>query len=159
MLLKTKAAKITSIIVMVSVAGAIYIAPEINSGWLLASKSYGDLGMPEFGGLARLLVYTTSALMAMSVLAWIPKQKNLLTFLGTRTLYVYLLHGFFIQASREFNLFKVDSALDVVGLAVISAVLVIVLSSKPIRIVSRPFIEGRILNIKSLFARKKAEQQ
>src|SRR5699024_215359 len=79
MLLKTKAAKIISVIVMLSVAGAIYIAPEINSGWLLASKSYGDLGMPEVGGLARLLVYTTTALMAMSILAWIPKQRNLLT--------------------------------------------------------------------------------
>src|SRR5690625_6566832 len=75
MLLKRKSVKVASLIVLSAVAIAIYIAPDLNSGWLLASKSYGDLGMPEYGGLARLLVYATSALMAMSILAWIPQQK------------------------------------------------------------------------------------
>src|SRR5699024_144664 len=55
MWLKHKSVKAASIVVMLVVAVAIYVAPEFNSGWLLASKSYGDLGMPEFGGLARVL--------------------------------------------------------------------------------------------------------
>ncbi|MEN1967580.1 acyltransferase family protein [Lentibacillus sp. N15] len=160
MLLKTKAAKIISVIIMVSVAGAIYFAPEINSGWLLASKSYGDLGMPEFGGLARLLVYTTSALMAMSVLAWIPKQHNFLTHLGTRTLYVYLLHGFFIQVFRATDLFEVHNILHLIGLGVIAATIVLVLSSKPIKVVSQPFVEGKIVTLGGFFSptNKRTEQ-
>ncbi|MEW9676346.1 acyltransferase family protein [Lentibacillus sp. L22] len=152
MLLKTKAARIISVIVMVSVAGAIYFAPEINSGWLLASKSYSDLDMPDFGGVARLLVYITSALMAMSVLAWVPKNKNMLTHLGTRTLYVYLLHGFFIQVFRHYDLFKVDNILDLAGLAVIAAVIVLLLSSKPIQVVSQPVIEGKLSSIRGVFS-------
>ncbi|GGB35081.1 acyltransferase family protein [Virgibacillus dakarensis] len=159
MLLKTKAAKIISVIVMLSVAGAIYLAPEINSGWLLASKSYGDLGMPEFGGLARLIVYVTSALMAMSVLAWIPKSKHKLTILGTRTLYVYLLHGFFIQFFRETDLFAINNIIDLFGLAVISAAIVLVLSSKPIKVVWQPFIEGKISNIRGFFGQTNRRTQ
>ncbi|WP_088052109.1 acyltransferase family protein [Virgibacillus dakarensis] len=159
MLLKTKAAKIISVIVMLSVAGAIYLAPEINSGWLLASKSYGDLGMPEFGGLARLIVYVTSALMAMSVLAWIPKSKHKLTILGTRTLYVYLLHGFFIQFFRETDLFEINNIIDLFGLAVISAAIVLVLSSKPIKVVWQPFIEGKIANIRGFFGQTNRRTQ
>ena len=76
MWLKRKSVKIVSLIVLLVVGTAIYFAPDFNSGWLLASKSYGDLGMPTFGGLARFLVYVTSAIMAMSVLAWIPTKEH-----------------------------------------------------------------------------------
>src|SRR5699024_5972287 len=43
MLLKRKGVKTASIVIMLAVAIAIYIAPDLISGWLLASKSYGDL--------------------------------------------------------------------------------------------------------------------
>src|SRR5699024_2365766 len=88
-----------------TVAVAIYYLPDINSGWLLASKSYGTLGVDYFGGFARLAVYGTSTLMAASVLAWVPERRVSITYLGERTLYVYLLHGFFIQYFRVMALF------------------------------------------------------
>src|SRR5699024_1916519 len=69
---KKKAVKIPAVIIMALVAIGIYVAPDFNSGWLLASKSYGTLGLTEYGGFARLLVYVTSTLMAISVFAWIP---------------------------------------------------------------------------------------
>lgn len=155
MLLKRKSSKIASIMIMLAVAVTIYIAPDLNSGWLLASKSYGDLGLPGYGGFARLLVYITSTLMAMSFLAWIPQTKSWITALGTRTLYVYLLHGFFIQYFREAELFKVDNFLGVAGLAVLSAAIVLLLSSKPILGVWQPFIEGKLSIIKDAVVRRK----
>lgn len=154
MWIKHKSAKIASIAIMATVAVAIYIAPDFNSGWLLASKSYSDLGQPEFGLFARLLVYLMSAIMAISVLAWIPKAHNKFTKLGTRTLYVYLLHGFFIQFFRQAGLFEINNILDLVGLAAISATIVLVLSSKPIQVVSQPIIEGNISKLKRLFSRR-----
>lgn len=154
MFVKRKSVKITSVVIMVFVAIAIHIAPDFNSGWLLASKSYGDLGLPEYGGFARLLVYATSALMAISVLAWMPKKNFKLTYLGTRTLYVYLLHGFFIQFFREADLFKVDHALDVLGLALLSAAIVLLLSSKPILGLWQPFIEGKVTVIREAIIQK-----
>ncbi|HLR67289.1 acyltransferase family protein [Virgibacillus alimentarius] len=158
MFLKRKSVKIASLVVLVIVAAAIYIAPDLNSGWLLASKSYGDLGMPEYGGLARLLVYATSVIMAMSILAWVPQKNGWLTFLGTRTLYVYLLHGFFIQYFRQAELFKVDNMLDLLGLSVIAAAIVLLLSSKPMLSVWQPFIEGKASMIKNLVSPKNDEK-
>lgn len=152
MLLKHKTIKIASLAMMIVVAIAIYIAPEFNSGWLLASKSYDDLGLPAFGGLARLLVYFTSTLMVIGVLAWIPQKQFQFTYLGERTLYVYLLHGFFIQFFREADLFAVNHLFDVVGLAILSALLVWLLSSKPIQGIWQPFIEGRATIIKNVLS-------
>jgi len=152
MWVKHRTVKIASVIVMVTVAVGIYFLPELNSGWLLASKSYGDLGLEQSGGIARLLVYITASIMVVSVLAWVPK-KNLgwITKLGARTLYVYLLHGFFIQFFRQYEWFEVNSIMDVLGLAVVSAVIVAVLSSKPVLGVWQPFIEGKVSIMKRAF--------
>lgn len=150
MLLKQRNVKVLSLLIMVAIAVAIYIAPEFNSGWLLASKSYDDLGLPDLGGLARLLVYMTSSLMVIGFLAWVPQKKFKFTYLGSRTLYVYLLHGFFIQFFRAANLFTVNNVLDVFGLAAISIVIVFLLSSKPVLGLWQPFIEGRTTIIKSV---------
>ncbi|WP_085993993.1 acyltransferase family protein [Oceanobacillus senegalensis] len=148
--------KAASIVVMLLLAVSLYIAPEINTGWLLASKSYIDLGMAEYGGIARLLVYITAAAMTVSVLAWVPKQNmGWLTSLGTRTLYVYLLHGFFIQLFRHYELFAVNSIIDLLGLAALSAAIVILLSSKPILGISQPFIEGKLSILKKGLQQRK----
>lgn len=151
MLIKNKGIKVASIIVMAGIATAIYYMPDFNSGWLLASKSYGDLGMGEFGGLARLLVYLTAALMIVSVLSWVPKKQFNWTVLGARTLYVYLLHGFFIQYFRQAELFEVNRIIDLVGLAAISLALVLLLSSRPVLGIWQPIIEGRVSIIKKTY--------
>lgn len=157
MVVKLKAVKVVSFMVMVGIAIAIYYLPDFNSGWLLASKSYGNLGLPEFGGLARLLVYLSAALMVLSVLSWIPIQHFKWTVLGTRTLYVYLLHGFFIQYFRQADLFKIDRIFDFMGLAVLSILLVLLLSSRPVQGIWQPFIEGKASIMKKLYT-KTAQQ-
>lgn len=154
MLVKHKGVKIASLFVMAAIAAGIHFAPELNSGWLLASKSYGDLGMTEFGGMARLLVYLTATMMVISVLAWVPKRNLSVTKLGGRTLYVYLLHGFFIQYFREAGLFEVNNFADLAGLAVVAAGIVFILSSKPILGIWQPFIEGKASIIKKLLHEK-----
>lgn len=151
MLVKRRAIKITGIFAMAIIALLIYVAPDINSGWLLASKSYADLGIPAYGGVARLLVYATSTIMAISVLSWIPVRNFKLTSLGERTLYVYLLHGFFIQFFREADLFKVDHVLDLLGLGILSALIVFVLSSRPIMLIWEPMIEGSVSYFRKTF--------
>ncbi|GIO26800.1 acyltransferase family protein [Ornithinibacillus bavariensis] len=148
MALKRKGFRYVSIGIMVFFAIAIYYAPEINTGWLLASKSYFDLGMEELGGVARLMVYVTSSLMAASILAWIPSKRFLFTKYGERTLYVYLLHGFFIQYFREYDVFQVNGLMDLLLLTGVTMLIVFVLSSKPVLTVSQPLIEGKISYMK-----------
>ncbi|MFC3039881.1 acyltransferase family protein [Virgibacillus xinjiangensis] len=150
MQVKRQWVKVASIGIMGVVAAAIHFAPEFSSGWLLASKSYGDLGAAEAGSLLRFVVYLTAALMTISVLAWVPKKHTWFTDIGTRTLYVYLLHGFFIQFFRAADLFKVNNAFDVLGLAAISALIVLLLSSRPIVGLWQPMIEGKFTLLKKL---------
>ncbi|MFD1852238.1 acyltransferase family protein [Oceanobacillus bengalensis] len=142
--------KIASLMVMVALAVSLYAAPDINSGWLLASKSYFDLGMEEYGGIARLFVYITAVAMVVSVFAWVPKRHfGWITSIGSRTLYVYLLHGFFIQFFRATDLFEVNHITDVIGIAIVSASIVILLSRKPVLGLWQPFIEGKMSIIRN----------
>lgn len=154
MWVKHKSVKLASVIVMATLAAAIYYAPELNSGWLLASKSYGDLGMAEYGGFARLLVYVTSTMMVVSVLAWVPKRNFSFTTIGTRTLYVYLLHGFIIQYIREAELLEINHYIDLVGIVAIAAAIVFVLSRKPVLSIWQPAIEGNASIIKKTIKEK-----
>ncbi|MDY0394286.1 acyltransferase family protein [Virgibacillus halophilus] len=156
MWLRRKSVRIISIFVMAAVAIGIYYAPEIKTGWLLASKSYGDLGLPQYGGIARFMVYITAGIMAASILAWIPRKENVLTALGSRTLYVYLLHGFFIQFFRETNFFNVNSVFDLPLLALVATFIVLLLSSKPVLGVWQPFIEGKMSILKKTLTQKRA---
>ncbi|SEA72198.1 Fucose 4-O-acetylase [Thalassobacillus cyri] len=141
---RTIPVKIASIAVMGIVAGLLFFLPEINSGWLLGSKSYEVLELADAGGLIRLSIYVLAGLMIVNVIAWMPRREMRITNLGQRTLYVYLLHGFFIQFFRQIDAFKVDNIMDVVGLAVLSMLIVLLLSSKPALTVAKPFIEGKL---------------
>src|SRR5690625_7173492 len=107
MFIKRRIVKAIALLTMVIVAIAIYYVPEINSDWLLASKSYVDLGMPEYGGIARLLVYIPSTMMAMSVLAWDPVEERGVTKRESRTLEVHLFLELSIQFFQDTNLLAV----------------------------------------------------
>lgn len=158
MLVKKKAVKISGLIMLAILAVVVYYLPNFNIDWLLHAKSYLELGQAEYGGLLRLLVYAVSGIMVISVLAWIPQHRITgFTVLGTRTIFVYLLHGFFVQYFRQNNFFYVDNWIGLIGLAAISAVLVYLLSSKPIIGLAQPFIEGRITWLKGKFERKHAQ--
>src|SRR5690625_5667 len=150
-----KSIKIASSIVLVMVAVIIYFAPDIHTGWLLASKPYTDLGAPLFGSFARMSVYMTSIIMVTSVLAWIPSKRFSFTSLGARTLYVYLLHGFFIQLFRQWGMFRADNIIDLLGLAFITLVIVFILSSRTVIMIWQPLIEGSVSAFRKAMRSKK----
>jgi fucose 4-O-acetylase-like acetyltransferase len=144
LLVKRPVAKIASIFVMIAVAVFLYYIPNIDSGWFLQSKPYDDLVAGEYSAVIRLVVYITATFMAASILAWVPQRDlNWITELGKKTLYVYLLHGFFIQTFRHYELFQVNTIMDLIGMVILSALLVVVLSSKPVMVITQPIIEGK----------------
>lgn len=159
MVLKRKSFKFTALIIMAVIAVTIYYLPHINTGWLLASKSYSNLGLETYGGFARLSVYFTSSVMAACVLAWIPERKFSFTSLGERTLYVYLLHGFIIQYLRQADWFVMNQVTDVIGMAVLSIAIVVVLSSKYMVTIWQPLIEISTSKLKSFFAKEEVDDQ
>lgn len=155
LVLKQKAVKYSALLFLAVAALVIYFLPDIDSGWLLSSKSYSTLGTVEFGAFARLAVYITSTLMAASVLAWIPQKEMAITPLGARTLYVYLLHGFFVQFFRETEMFNVTGIGGLLGIALLSALIVVMLSSKWNIALWQPVIEGSAKNIRQWFSKKR----
>ncbi len=152
--LKRHSFRIISIFLMAVIAVAIYYLPDINSGWLLASKSYSRLGVDTLGSIARLTVYSTSIIMSASVLSWIPERRFSFTYLGSRTLYVYLLHGFIIQYFRQTNFLQMENFVDFLGFVVISAFIVVLLSSKFIVSLWQPLIEISTSRLRRFFRRK-----
>lgn len=144
---KKRSFKIFSAMMLIGMALAIYTLPTIQTGWLLASKSYADLGMREFGGIMRLIIYFIAMIMSVSVLAWIPERKNWLTVIGGKTLYVYLLHGFFIQYFREQKMFHLESTVDFIGLAFVSVAIVLFLATKEVSALWKPLIEGKRMTV------------
>ena len=139
--LRQKNVRALSLLVLGLSAAAITIAPRFSTSWFLGSKSYLEMGMPEWGGLIRLGIYILSILMMFSVLAWMPRKKGVWTKYGGNTLYVYLLHGFFIHFFREFDVFQLKSPLDMAVLITTAAMITWGLSSRPVRNVASPFIE------------------
>lgn len=151
MVLKQKKVKVAAVVTMALFAVAIYFLPDINSGWLLASKSYNTLGMETYGSVARFMVYMTAFLMAASFLAWVPQRRFSFTKLGERTLYVYLLHGFIIQFLRHFEILELNNLVHWVGLMALSAIIVIVLSSNIVMTLWQPLVEAKATRLRNVF--------
>ncbi|WP_068673890.1 acyltransferase family protein [Oceanobacillus sp. Castelsardo] len=156
LLVKRPVAKVASVFVMIAVAVFLYYIPNIDSGWFLQSKPYAELGAGEYNAAIRLVVYITAAFMTASILAWVPERNlNWVTELGKRTLFVYLLHGFFIQIFRHYELFQLNTFIHFIGIVILSALIVIVLSSKPIMAITQPIIEGKATLLKQWVEQKR----
>lgn len=154
LLLKKRAIKIVAISFLGLVALGIYLFPSFSSNWLLSSYSYEALGFPQVGGMIRIGIYLVSTLMAISILSLIPRNQFIFTKIGEKTLYIYLLHGLFIHFFRKTDLLKIDNIFDLVGLMIISLLIVMILASKPVRIISQPVIEAKATLLRETFARR-----
>jgi fucose 4-O-acetylase-like acetyltransferase len=134
--------------ILLFVAAFIFysIFPDISYQWLFGSKSYHALETPAVIGMfVRLGLYLLSTIMVLSFLAIVPKSKIFFTNLGKNTLYVYLLHGFFIRIFRESNAPQYFSNTEnLFLLAIISLILTLLLSSRFIAAIAQPFIELKV---------------
>src|SRR5699024_12580171 len=106
----------------------VYTLSDFHADWLRASISCCQLGSPNAGVLARLLVYFTSILMVMSFFSWVPSRKCSFTYIGERTLYFYLLHGFIIQYIRKTDLLNLTHPAQIIILIPLTIGVVYLLS-------------------------------
>ncbi|KAB2337293.1 acyltransferase family protein [Cytobacillus depressus] len=129
-----------------------YMFPDINHEWLLGSKPYTVMGAAAIEAvLTRLGFYFLSLVMVFSFFTLVPKGQYFFTTLGKNTLYVYLLHGFFVR------IFRVSSVQDYFSepenyllLAGISILLTLLLSSKIAIPFAQPLIELKTTKLKNL---------
>ncbi len=143
--IRTKGFKIGAVIIFVVVFAGFYYFPSINYQWLLGSKPYDVLASSALEAiLVRIGFYLLSFLMIFCFFACVPQKKYFFTRFGKNTLYVYLLHGFFIRIFRTTDLQEAFTTPKSYFLIVLLAfLLTLVLSSNLVASLAQPFIEFR----------------
>lgn len=127
-------------VLAVSVPIAIW-ATDLPAGFITFSDGVTSIGdLPEFLGM-----YVIATAMIVALLALIPSRRSLITTWGARTIYVYLLHGFFVRAFRAGELGEVfASPTGAVLVLILSVGLAIFLSSDFVLRRTRRLVEPRV---------------
>lgn len=146
-------ARIGAVAALVPVAVASYaIKPLALEDWLLGCYSYHYMEVSRLLGVViRFGVYSLSAAATAGVLALVPTRRLLFTSLGSRTLYIFLLHGFLAQLLLISEPFKEAISAGHYWLLVGAPLLfAIVLASPPVVELFKPIVEMKKPDWKAL---------
>ncbi|MCM3571162.1 acyltransferase family protein [Neobacillus mesonae] len=121
--------------------------PKDAIPWLLGDTSFADMGVKGLGsGLIRASQYLVTLIVIYGFLAIVPKNGFKMTVIGQRTLYIYLLHGFFIKTMQ--TIVSDDTLNDISDhyfiLTAFSFGLCLLLGNYVIQKYTRPLIELKI---------------
>ncbi|MGG7510362.1 acyltransferase family protein [Plantibacter sp. YIM 135249] len=114
--------------------------------WFFYDRGYAGLGNETWtAGLVRLAAILLAVLLTAAFFALLPRREGWITRYGQSTMYVYLLHSFVLYPLRESGLLSGTEhpELVLVGMLAASVLIVVVLSSTPVRTVFRPLVEPR----------------
>ena len=109
---------------------------------------YFETGYPIlFCFFLRLIAYSTSFLAGISFILIISKKRSIVSRIGERSLYVYLIHGtiFYVFVQSRL-LYEVKQFYLFIILTLAGVPLAILLSTDTIQKLSRPFIEPKIIS-------------
>ncbi len=84
------------------------LLPEINYTWLFGSLSYYKMGITSWQApLIRLGLLSLSFISSIAILFLIPTKRTFFSRAGTKSIYVYLWHGFFVKILCSLKLFAI----------------------------------------------------
>lgn len=140
--------KVHALLGVLMVSLFIYLMnSKIDYRWFYGSYSYSQLdgfGCPKF--IIDILTYILAIITSVCVLALIPDKKLIFTKLGSRTMSVYIFHGFIIKLLVKYNFFNyIDSFTSKIFIMLISLFIVVILSSKKINEIANIIIYPKIL--------------
>ncbi|MCO7176897.1 acyltransferase family protein [Sporolactobacillus kofuensis] len=123
-----------------------YLFPNDLQDWVLHDSSYHAFGLSRTeGSFVRLGVYCVTLLTIFAFMSLIPKRKCIVTGLGKNTLYIYLLHGFFIKTLVLFPIYdQIQNLYQYTFLFAGSLALCYLLASRPVRLCTKPIIEMKM---------------
>lgn len=153
--LKTHFVMILGGIFIVLLLSFITFHPNLNDKWFLGSKPYANfVEVKSLGLFIRALVYLISFGSIAAFFSFIPRKRLFFTKWGKNTLYVNLLHGFFIKFFREGSQTDFQySPSTFLLLFVVTFVLTVLLSSRLVKIFVQPVIELRVSMLRDVFSR------
>ncbi|MFX3618219.1 MAG: acyltransferase family protein [Sporolactobacillus sp.] len=129
-----------------------FLFPKDLQEWVKFDTSYHGVGLSLIdGSIARLSVYALSILTIFSFMVLIPRLHFVFTSLGKNTLYIYLLHGFFIKTVVLLPIYdRIQNLYQYSFLLAGSLSLCYFLASRPVRLFTRPLIEIKMPHWKSI---------
>ncbi|MFA7498588.1 MAG: acyltransferase family protein [Leucobacter sp.] len=152
--------------VLVAIALAFAAAPRLQEVWridrwltwrddyfrVFERAPIGDWHPESWGAVAAggiavsAVLLGLAALMTFAVLVVVPRGRGAATVWGSRTLYVYLLHGpivYFLRSSGTIEVISDWGPLGLPTLIILGLVITVILSTAPVARVFRPIIEPR----------------
>ncbi|WP_344792523.1 acyltransferase family protein [Gryllotalpicola daejeonensis] len=123
--------------------------------FLLFDEEYSSFGYDQWwAGFVRLLVIVLALVMTAAVLVLVPRRETFFTAWGSATMYIYLLHPFFLYPLRESGWLEDHSTVPVLaGMVLLSIGVAVLLSQRFVRRALHPLVEPRA---KWLFHQRRA---
>ncbi len=120
-----------------------YFYLDFDYEWLFGSKPYSQFTELSINSaFIRLGFYSLTLITSLCFLSLIPKRRAFFTEWGTRTFYVYLLHGFIIQYMRNSDVIEwLGDYRSIALLTLLSILLTTILSTKTVKEIASPIIE------------------
>ena len=148
--LRTRRVRMLAVLVTLAAGTtSLLVVRRMDNEWLSYRADYAELGVSALAGMAmRLGTLACGLAMVAAFLALTPRRRMWFTPLGGRSMYVYLLHGFFIFGATYAGWYGWAERLGTIGgFAVVSALallLGLVLATRPVRWAFRWVIEPRL---------------
>ncbi|MGE6631128.1 acyltransferase family protein [Bacillus sp. NPDC077027] len=146
--IRSHVGRVTALIILAGVFLFCFFY-EFDYSFLFGSQPYSSLGDEGIiAALKRMCWYLLAFTASFSFLALVPKRRFFFTKWGTRTFYVYLLHGFIIKFLRFtwFDDWIINTA-SLIILLLLTIILTFTLSSTFVKTVAQPFIELKMTNL------------
>lgn len=148
--LRTRPARVGAVLVTVAAgATSVFMAPRMSDEWLSYRADYGDLGVSPYAGMIlRVAMLACGLAMTGAFLALTPRRRMWFTDLGGRSMYVYLLHGFFIFGATYAGWYHGANRLGAIGgfaaVSVLGVLVAVALATRPVQRIFRWVVEPRL---------------
>ena len=123
------------------------VVPDIHRGFILWNEGYADMGYGALEGSGyRLLALGFAVFLGAAFLAVIPRETSWYTRMGTRSMYVYLLHGLIVKSFDYTGVLAepvLHTPLGMVGVTLAAAALGVVLATAPVQRLTHRAVEPK----------------
>ena len=135
---KKYSVKICSGVSLFLIFSVVFLEAEhINFSILSMKNSYAKIGELERGWIYRLTAYILATLIIYFIAVLMPRKKHWFTYLGQRTMSIYLLHGIIYKSIEYLTdaYTAIETKLEMGLTIVFSVLLTLVLSLKPFHLI------------------------
>lgn len=144
---------VSLLILLISMISVNFITYKIDYRWFYGSFSYAQLNNTALSGLIiRMFTYVLAVFIFTFVMVLIPTSKLFFTHLGSRTMAVYLFHGFIVKLFVKYDIFNIlvrdNEFISEALILSLSLIIVIILSSKIISIITKIMVTPKLLLLK-----------